>query len=133
MKSREASLLTSITSSDTMSISMTILFTTPFRSRTLDKIELLRPKPSFYAMLAVASICISWICTILVMSWIQYHYKDISEVSFTEYALYTLLITGVTSLLSILAVNRFFALYELNIKNAFKQDYGKKFLKLDDV
>lgn len=40
----------------------------PFRNRTLDKIELLRPKPTFYGMLAVASICISWISTILLVS-----------------------------------------------------------------
>lgn len=43
----------------------------PFRTRMLDKIELLRPKPSFYAMLDVASICISWISTILLVSLIQ--------------------------------------------------------------
>jgi hypothetical protein len=43
----------------------------PFRTRMLDKIELLRPKPSFHAMLDVASICISWTSTILLVSLIQ--------------------------------------------------------------
>lgn len=103
-----------------------------FRNRTLDKIELLRPKPTFFAMLGVATLCISWICTILLVSLLQQLYTDITKVSLMMYGLFTFLITIFTTGFSLLAINRFFRLYELNIKNAFKIDYGKKFIKLRD-
>lgn len=38
----------------------------------------------------------------------------------------------ITSGLSIVAIERFFSLYLLNIKNAFKMDYGNKFVKIEE-
>lgn len=44
---------------------------------------------------------------------------------------FVIIISFVTSVLSILTINRFFHLYELNIKNSFKIDYGLEFKKLE--
>jgi hypothetical protein len=102
----------------------------PFRNRLLSQIDLLKPKPSFFAMLSITSMCISWISTILLVSLIQLKYKDATTIGITVFAGATVAITLVTSLLSIAAINRFYSLYILNIKNAFKQDYENKFVKL---
>lgn len=83
----------------------------PFRNRTLDRIELLRPKPTFFAMLDIASVCISWIATVLMVSLIQNVYSDISKISLMEYGMYIGCIGVITSLLSLLVINRFFRLY----------------------
>ena len=40
----------------------------PFRNRALSEIDLLKPKPSFFAMLSITSLCVAWICSILLVS-----------------------------------------------------------------
>lgn len=40
----------------------------PFRNRVADKIDLLKPKSTFYVMLVICSLCICWISTILLVS-----------------------------------------------------------------
>lgn len=50
----------------------------PFRNRTVDKIDLLKPKSTFYVMLVVCSLTVCWISTVLLLSSLQLFYSDIS-------------------------------------------------------
>jgi hypothetical protein len=102
----------------------------PFRNRIYDKIDLLKPKSSFYIMMFVCSLCIVWMSTVLLASLFQLFVEDISTVSWSAFVLLGLAISAVSSLLSLLAMNRFYRLYLLNIKNSFKIDYGARWLKI---
>jgi ribosome biogenesis protein Tsr3 len=45
---------------------------------------------------------------------------------------YTVVISGISSVLSLIAINRFFRMYYMNMKSAFKVDYGHNFIKINN-
>ena len=103
----------------------------PFRKRFLDKIELLNPKATFYAMLYVATLCFCWIGSILMISLLEIVYTDVTTITLTTYILATCVVGLFASVFSLIVINRFFRLYELNMKGAFKVDFQQDFVKLD--
>lgn len=103
----------------------------PFRNRTLDKVDLLKPKSTFFITLIFTSITISWVTTVLVISFVQLSVEDIDKLTFFDYGIFTLGVACISSILSMLAINRLFRMYTLSIKSAFKVDYGHNYLKIE--
>lgn len=97
----------------------------PFRDRTSDNFNLLKPKPTFYTLLVVTSCCIAWMTTILLSAILQNVYTDILTVPLTVFIGVTVVISIISSVLNIICINRLFRIYLMNIKAAFRIDYGR--------
>jgi hypothetical protein len=59
-------------------------------------------------------------------------FSDPTSITIGAIAGCTIIVSLCTSGLSIVAIERFFSLYLLNIKNAFKVNYGNKFVKIEE-
>jgi hypothetical protein len=58
-------------------------------------------------------------------------YTNVSALPLATFAELTVLIALVSSLINVLQINRLFRLYAINVKSAFKIDYGHKFVNID--
>ena len=52
----------------------------PFRNRTLERYDLLKPKSTFFNLLLISSLCIVWMSTIFLSSILQYVYTDVTSI-----------------------------------------------------
>lgn len=103
----------------------------PFRNKIEDEYDLLRPKIQFYNMLILTSCIISWMVTIFLSSILSQTYSDIALIEVGVFVGITVAIALISSLLNVIAINRLYALYILNVKGAFKVDYGHEFLNIE--
>lgn len=99
----------------------------PFRNRSLERYDLLKPKSTFFNLLVISSLCIVWMVTIFLSTILQYVYTDVTSVDLVVFILLTVAIAVLSSLLNTFVINRLFRLYVVNVKNAFKVDYGHQF------
>lgn len=96
----------------------------PFRDRVLEKYDMLKPKTTFYTLLFICTCCIAWMTTIFLSAILQSSYSNISLIPFGTFVGITIAISIISSFLNLVATNRLFRIYILNVKNAFKVDYG---------
>lgn len=95
------------------------------------KYDLLKPKTSFYTWLVILSCCISWMTTIFLSAILQSTYSIIDSIPLLVYIAVTVGVAFISSILNIICVNRLMRIYVLNVKGAFKVDYGHKFLAMN--
>lgn len=103
----------------------------PFRDRVLEKYDLLKPKTTFYTLLFICTCCIAWMTTIFLTAILQSSYSNISLIPVGTFVGLTIAIAIISSFLNLIATNRLFRIYLLNLKNAFKVDYGHKFVDMN--
>jgi len=103
----------------------------PFRNRVSDKVDLLKPKSTFFNLIFVNSVCVAWTCTIFLSAILQSVYTNVSAIPLMTYAALTVLIGLVSSFINVFQINRLFRLYAINVKHAFKVDYGHKYVSLE--
>jgi hypothetical protein len=96
----------------------------PFRDKISVSYDLLKPKTTFYTLLVISSCCIAWMITIFLASIIESVYEEISTVPLPIYIGVTVVISIISSFLNILCINQLFRIYILNVKGAFRIDYG---------
>ena len=96
----------------------------PFRDRISDKIDLLKPKGNFFNLIVITSLCVVWMCTIFLSAILEFTYSDVTKLGFMTFVGLTIAIAVIATLVNMVAINRLFRLYTINIKNAFKVDYG---------
>lgn len=71
--------------------------------------------------------------TIFLSAILQNSYSDVTLIPIGTFAGLTVAISIISSCLNIISTNRLFRIYLINVKAAFKVDYGHKFLALDQA
>lgn len=104
----------------------------PFRDKLLEQYDLLKPKTTFYTLLVITSCCIAWMITIFLTAILQSSYSNVTLIPNGVFAGLTVAIAIISSLMNLIPTNRLFSVYLLNVKNAFKVDYGVKYLNVDE-
>jgi hypothetical protein len=103
----------------------------PFRDKMTEQYDLLKPKTTFYVLLVITTCCIAWMTTIFLSAILQSSYSDVTLIPLGTFVGITIAISIISSILNLIATNRLFRIYLINVKGAFKVDYGHKFLALD--
>ena len=102
-----------------------------FRDRTTDKYDLLKPKTTFYTLLVVTSCCISWMITIFLSAILQSMYSNVQTIPLSMFIGVTVGVAVLSSVFNLVCINRLFRIYVLNVKGAFKVDYGHQYVHID--
>ena len=97
-----------------------------------EKYDLLKPKTPFYTLLVITSCCISWMVTIFLAALIQVFYSNVQTVPLIVFIVVTAIMAAISSVINIIVVNRLFRIYVLNVKGAFKIDYGHQYVHMSD-
>lgn len=69
--------------------------------------------------------------TIFLTALLQSSYSNVTLIPVGTFVGLTIAIAIISSILNLVSTNRLFRIYLVNVKNAFKVDYGLKFLALD--
>jgi len=100
----------------------------PFRDKIAEQYDLLKPKTTFYTLLVICTCCVAWMTTIFLSSILESAYSNVTLIPTSTFVGLTVAIAIISSLLNIIATNRLFRIYLINIKSAFKVDYGHRFI-----
>ena len=85
----------------------------PFRDKITEKYDLLKPKSTFFNLLVVSSMCVTWMITIFISSLLQQSYSDVSTINWAVFVMVTFAVAIIASIINLIIVNRLFRLYTI--------------------
>jgi len=73
----------------------------PFRDRISDKVDLLKPKSTFFNLIVITALCVVWMTTIFISAILQSAYINVSAIPAGTFVGFTVLIAFTSSVVNI--------------------------------
>ena len=78
----------------------------PFRDKVADKVDLLKPKSTFFNLIFVTQLCVVWMITILLSAALKSVIADVSTVAVGTFVGLSIVIGLIATALNMLQINR---------------------------